>query len=240
MSEPSWRKCCAVSLTILCFSNLLVLLFLSNAVQNIPGPHPLHALQFIDRIGLYSTIFANHQDNTIVDISTWPLAYNTLQQLLHPEPGDLQAEINRLRGILLHDDSSAYYAWMIATFAPWTSVPTRILPGGKTKPLPPRAVEVARDSLRCDNKNLNILRDATLNFADIIKCKNSLLAKEINGTPAEIRQQVGLRIRSWGKDWKLCMVLAILQEVMQGRDFPQRKNIILLHSPAYPLNDLIC
>ncbi|KAJ5980843.1 hypothetical protein N7481_008141 [Penicillium waksmanii] len=182
------------------------------------GPHPLHALQFIDRIGIYSTIFANHHDQAVADTSSWSLAYNSLQQILYPEPGSLEADIDRLRAILMHRDDSAYYAWMIATFAPWTSVPIRTLPGPKGKPLPTRPVEVARDGLRCDNKNLMVLRDATLNFADIIKWKNSLLANEISGTPAEIRQQTGLRIRGWGKDWRLCMVLAILQEVMQGRD----------------------
>lgn len=185
------------------------------------GPNPLKALQFIDRIGIYSTIFANHQDQVVANTSTWPLAYNTLQQLLHPGTGNLQADINRLREILVRDDTSAYYAWMIATFAPWTSVPSRTLSGTKSKPVPTRPVEVARDSLRCDNKNLNILRDATLNFSDITKWKNSWLANQISGTPAEIRQQIGLRIRSWGKDWRLCMVLAILQEVMQGGDFSQ-------------------
>lgn len=194
----------------------------SNVILIYKGPHPLHALQFIDRIGLYSTIFANHQDEVVADTSTWSLAYNTLQQLLHPETGDLKADIERLRGTLVRDDSSAYYSWMIATFAPWTSVPMRTF-GGKAKPLPPRPVEVGRDSLRCDNKNLNILRDATLHFADITQWKNSLLAKEISGTPAEIRQQVGLRIRSWGKDWRLCMVLAVLQEVMRGGDFSKGK-----------------
>jgi hypothetical protein len=101
----------------------------------------------------------------------------------------------------------------------------RTLPGPKGKPLPTRPVEVARDGLRCDNKTLYILRDATLNFAAIIKWKNSLLAHEISGTPAEIRQQTGLRIRGWGENWRLCVVLAILQEVMQGVDLSQGKKI---------------
>ena len=179
------------------------------------GPDPHGALQFIDRLGLYPTIFANHQDKVTADTSTWPLAYNALARLLQPESNE--AALERVREILVCDKSSHYTAWMIAAFAPWTSVPTREQ-GSEKKPPPTRPVEVGRDSLKTDNKTLFILRDATLHFRDIVKWKNSLLGNTIQATPAEIRQKIGLRIRSWGKEWRLCVVLAILQEVMGGRD----------------------
>ncbi|KAJ5585028.1 uncharacterized protein N7459_004828 [Penicillium hispanicum] len=184
------------------------------------GPDPRGALHFIGRIGLYHTIFANHQDEVTPDISTWPLAYNNVAQLLYPHPEQTDFEVvERMHRFLIIDESSPYYAWMIAAFAPWTSVPPR----GKIgkKPPPTRPVEVGRDSLRSDNKTLNILRDATWNYKDITKCKFSLLENTISGTAAEIRQQIGLRIRAWGKDWRLCVVLAMLQEAMEGRDFSE-------------------
>ncbi|CEJ58203.1 hypothetical protein PMG11_06869 [Penicillium brasilianum] len=179
------------------------------------GPDPHGALQFIDRLGLFPTIFANHQDDVTADTSTWPLAYNALAQLL--QPGSTENVLERIREILLRDQSSHYYAWMIAAFAPWTSVPARAS-GNEKRPPPTRPVEVGRDSLKADNKLLYILRDATLHFQNIIDNKNSLLGNTIQATPAEIRQHIGLRIRSWGKEWRLCVVLAILQEVMRGRD----------------------
>ncbi|KAF7716155.1 Uncharacterized protein PECH_005431 [Penicillium ucsense] len=182
------------------------------------GPDPRGALHIIDRLGLYPTIFANHQDNVTADTSTWPLAYNTLARLLHPS--DTDESLHPIRQRLLQDPSSHYSAWMIAAFAPWTSVPSRSQ-GTEKKPPPLRPVEVGRDSLRADNKTLFILRDATAHFGDIIACKNSLLGGTLQASPAEIRQQIGLRIRSWGKEWKLCIVLAILQEVMRGRDLVQ-------------------
>lgn len=187
-----------------------------------PGPDPRGALEFIDRLHLYHTIFANHQDNIAADISRWPLAYNALARLLQPmaEDGEeVKDATQRLRQILMSDYSSQYYAWVIAAFAPWTSVPPREGLGTKSKPPPQRPVEVGRDSLRSDNKTLNILRDGTLHYEGIIKCKGSLISDTLQGTPAEARQQVGLLIRSWGKEWRLCVVLAILQELMQGRDF---------------------
>lgn len=181
-------------------------------------------MQFIDRLRLYHTIFANHQDDVVADISTWHLAYNGFARLLHPKAEDSEkakAGAERLRQILVSDDASQYYAWVITAFAPWTSVPARKGLGTKSKPPPARPVEVGRDSLRSDNKTLNILRDGALHYEDIIKCKTLLLSNAIDGTPAEVRQQIGLRIRSWGKEWKLCVVLAILQEVMQGHDFSE-------------------
>lgn len=179
-------------------------------------------MEFIDRLHLYTTIFANHQDDVAVVSSAWPLAYNALARLLQPRTDDgeeVKAATQRLRQILVSDDASQYYAWVIAAFAPWTSVPPRAGLGTKSKPPPQRPVEVGRDSLRSDNKTLNILRDGTVHYEDIIKCKGSLITDAIDGTPAEVRQQIGLRIRSWGKEWRLCVILAILQEVMWGHDF---------------------
>lgn len=193
----------------------------------IVGPDPHGALQFIDRLGLYPTIFANHQDEVTADTSTWPLAYNALARLLQPK--STEAALERVRQILLRDKTCYYNAWMIAAFAPWTSVPARGT-GSEKRPPPTRPVEVGRDSLKADNKTLFILRDATLHFRDIIECKNSLLGNTIQATPAEIRQQIGLRIRSWSKEWRLCVVLAILQEVMRGRDLTDGRTSI--HNPS--------
>ncbi|OQE44641.1 hypothetical protein PENCOP_c002G04053 [Penicillium coprophilum] len=186
------------------------------------GPDPRGALELIDRLQLFSTIFANHQDEVKADTSTWPFAYNTMARLLHPEAGDseeVQAVTERVRDILFRDETTIYYAWMIATFAPWTSIPGRT--GKGTKPLPPRAVEVGRDSLRTDNKTLNALRASALHYKEAIVTKNALLANEISGTPAEIRQRIGLQLRSWNKDWKLCILLAIMQEAMALREFAE-------------------
>lgn len=187
------------------------------------GPDPRGALHIIDRLGLYPTIFANHQDDVSVDTSTWPLAYNTLARIFNPS--DTEESLKRIRRILLEDPSTHSSAWMIAAFAPWTSVPSRSQ-GKEKRPPPLRPVEVGRDSLKADNKTLFILRDATAHFEDIIACKNSLLQGTIQASAAEIRQQIGLRIRSWGKEWRLCVLLAILQEVMRGRDLSPGKQSI--------------
>lgn len=190
-------------------------------------------MHFIDRLGLYPTILANHQDDVGVDTSSWSLAYDSVEKVLSGEAGssaDARAAVEGVRSILIRDASETYYAWVIAMFAPWSTVPARENKGPKAKPLPPRAVEVARDSLRSDNKTMSILSDAVNNSGDIINVKSSLLESSISGTTAEIRQKVGLHIRSWKKDWRLCMLLAVLQEIMRGEDFFQGRFNFHAHS----------
>ncbi|KAH3205719.1 hypothetical protein KXV92_008144 [Aspergillus fumigatus] len=181
------------------------------------GPDPRGALQLIDRLGLYHTIFANHQDDISADTSTWSLAYNALESLLHPE-GPSKTALENVRDFLMRSPLESYHAWMIAALAPWSSVPQRVAQGPKAKPLPPRAAEVARDSLRSDNKLTSVLGDASASWRSIIDVKSSLLEGRMNGTTPEVRQQIGLYIKSWKKDWRLCIVLAILQEVMRGAE----------------------
>lgn len=185
-------------------------------------------MHFIDRLQLYPTIFANHQDDVGVDTSSWSLAYNSLQKILHPpkDSGEITAVIERVRSLLIRDSPETYYAWIIAAFAPWSTVPGRLpKPAAKAKPLPPRTAEVARDSLRADNKTIVILKCASINASSIIDTKSSLLENRLGGTAAEIRQQIGLLIISWNKDWRLCVLLCILQEIMNGGEFSKGKDL---------------
>ncbi|GKZ32041.1 CCA tRNA nucleotidyltransferase, mitochondrial [Aspergillus brasiliensis] len=180
------------------------------------GPNPRDALQFIDSLGLYPTIFANHQDDAQADTSSWALAYNALEKIL--KEGSNATTLN-VRDFLIRDKLESYYAWIIAAFAPWSSVPSRVATGPKAKPLPARTAEVARDSLRADNKTIAVIGDAAQNWQAITDVKNSVLEGRMDGTAAEVRQQVGLHIRSWRKDWRLCILLAIFQEIMNGGKF---------------------
>jgi hypothetical protein len=130
--------------------------------------------------------------------------------------------VKRARTLLVRDTLEKHYAWMIAAHAPWSVVPTRPAPNGK-KSFLPRMAEVARDSLRADNKTVTILGQTANHWRNIINVKAAVVEGQMQGTSAVIRQQVGLHIRSWEKDWRLCIVLSILQEIMQGGEFVQGK-----------------
>ncbi|KAL5336408.1 hypothetical protein BJX70DRAFT_390026 [Aspergillus crustosus] len=182
------------------------------------GPDPRRALHIIDRLNLYPTIFPNQLDDAVADTSTWSPAYNGLHRLLYSE--DEPEVISQVRTLLIRDQLQEYYSWMIATFAPWSAVASRVQEK-KAKPLPPRAAEVARDSLRADNKTVDVVGQAARNWRSIIDVKSALIEDRMQGTAAELRQQVGLHIRSWSKDYRLCVLLALLQEIMQGGEFVQ-------------------
>jgi tRNA nucleotidyltransferase (CCA-adding enzyme) len=49
--------------------------------------------------------------------------------------------------------------------------------------------------------------------------KTALVEGRMEGTAAEVRQQLGLHIRSWSTDWRFCVLLSLLQEIMQGGNF---------------------
>ncbi|PWY87530.1 ATP :tRNA-specific tRNA nucleotidyltransferase [Aspergillus heteromorphus CBS 117.55] len=187
------------------------------------GPDPRGALHLIDSLGLYSTIFANHMDDVQADTSSWSLAYNGLEALLSPDAGP---DVARLRHFLVRDRRETYYAWMIAAFAPWSSVPGRVPKTSKSKPLPPRTVDVARDSLRSDNKSMSLIGAAAKNWRHVIEIKDFVLINTHRSsdqiTPEKLRQKVGLAIRSWStSDWRLCILLAILQGHMHGQNLQE-------------------
>jgi hypothetical protein len=185
-------------------------------------------LNYIDRLSLFSTIFANHRDDVDVNTSSWSLAYTSLDRITNaPGGGDeLSPATNRVRDILLREELETYHAWVVATFSPWAIVPARQQGKSDKQPAPPRVAEVARDSLRLDNKTVSILKDAATHFRDVSDLKTSVVSGSIAGTKPEVRQHVGLAVRSWKKDWRMCVIMALLQEIMAGGGFSKGKHLL--------------
>ncbi|KAL4797871.1 hypothetical protein BDV19DRAFT_377359 [Aspergillus venezuelensis] len=178
------------------------------------GPDPRGALHIIDRLNIYPIIFANYQDEATADMTSWSVAYNSLHRML--TSNDESEAVSSVRKLLVRGPSDEYYAWVIAAFVPWSTIAAR---PSKGKPVPPRTSEAARDGLRGDNKMVTLLKHASNNWRSIIEVKTALVDDKMQGTAAEQRQQIGLHMRSWGADWRLCLLLSILQEIMQGGDF---------------------
>lgn len=182
-------------------------------------------MEYIDKLSLYSTIFANHRDKVEVDTSSWSLAYNSLERLLKiPDDDDeIASAARRVRDILVRDATERYQAWLVAAFLPWAPVPSHEQQQPGKKPPPARAAEIARDSLRSDNKTMNVLSDAATHFRAVGDLKTSFIAGSIPGTGTEIRLHVGLSIRSWKKDWRMCVLASILHEIAGGAEFQRGK-----------------
>jgi tRNA nucleotidyltransferase (CCA-adding enzyme) len=124
----------------------------------------------------------------------------------------------RVREILIRDTSDAFSAWLMALFSPWASVPARPKGQKDKKEPPPRVVEISKEGIKADNKTVSILRDAAENYNSVIELKSTFLGKKISGTAKDIRQHVGLALRSWKKDWRMCVLMGFLQEVMAGKN----------------------
>ncbi|WEW61206.1 CCA tRNA nucleotidyltransferase, mitochondrial [Emydomyces testavorans] len=184
------------------------------------GPHPLMALRIIERLGLYDTIFANHQDDVGVDVSSWSRGYRALMAILddsYNELNTLQQDQALLRDILVRDEDDVFHSWMLAALSPWTTVPQKETAPNK-KELPPRAAMVARDSLRTDNKMISILKSTTKYHGLVSELKSAFLKQALGETLPDIRWRLGKGIRIMSTYWRLCVVQAILLEVMQGEE----------------------
>jgi hypothetical protein len=176
-------------------------------------------LQYINHLGLYDTVFANHRDEVGVDTSSWEHACHSLMILLHDSfdcsavPLTLRQSI---RDLLIRNKNECYYSWMLAALSPWARVPAAVPQNERSRQPPPRAATIARDSLRADNKTINILTAAVKYREMISNIKTSFLRGSLGQTVPEIRQTLGQSIRIWGQDWRLCVVLAMLVEIMES------------------------
>ncbi|KMU78011.1 tRNA nucleotidyltransferase [Coccidioides immitis RMSCC 3703] len=184
------------------------------------GPDPLMALHIIERLGLYDTIFANHQDDVVVDVSSWSRAYESLMAILDDSYNEVtisQESRATLRSILIRHEEDTYHSWMLAALSPWAVVPQKEPPPNK-KELPPRPSMVARDSLRADNKTVDILKSGAKHYGMVSDLKSAFLNRELGKTLPDIRWRIGRSIRIMGADWRLCFIQAVLLEIMQGEE----------------------
>ena len=64
-----------------------------------------------------------------------------------------------------------------------------------------------------------------------------MILNDIPGTAAEVRQHVGLQIRSWKKDWRLIVLMALLQEIAAGVE--SRKGILMHYLAMNDATDFV-
>lgn len=199
------------------------------------GPNPCGVLYLIDQLDLYSTLFTTDTNGFHADTSSWRIAYESLARLIRPRTQDddgLKGACEHMRSILLRNPFDTYNAWMITTLVPWITIPEVTVTGTFRRhpihqPHPPWAVEVAKDSFYPSLGNLVMLGEVSLCFRRVIEVKSAFLENRLGRTVEEIREQLTLHIESWGVNWRLSMIMAILQEIMTRHDFRQGKLVLL-------------
>jgi tRNA nucleotidyltransferase/poly(A) polymerase len=168
----------------------------------------LTALKFIDRLGLYSTIFTDptHDSIPVVDSSVWHTAYMCLDAILSNNSP------RSIHQILMRTSESWELAWLLAALVPWAPLgaPRQTRPGAKR--LPPYASMAAREGIKANHRTLNVITGAFRNWEAILKMKNDFVRGEVY---TKQRDVVGMAIRRWDADggqWKLHALLAIMVE----------------------------
>jgi hypothetical protein len=174
--------------------------------------NPRSALQLIDRLGLYSTIFTVplNQECPVPETSDWHVAYDCLKVLKSNDtPGSIYQS-------LVRSEDAKYLAWILAALVPWSSVPQTPPAKQKGKALPMGGV-VAREGIKADNKICSVVSGAFNHYQEIIELKNAILVKT---SYTNERDTVGMTIRRWesqGGNWRLQALFAILVETMNGK-----------------------
>ncbi|CZR63291.1 related to tRNA nucleotidyltransferase [Phialocephala subalpina] len=177
------------------------------------GNNPRSALQLIDRLCLYSTIFTDPTIHLSPSPSTenWSVVYDCLEELKSNEtPKSVYQS-------LVRSDDAKYLSWILAALTPWSTVP-ELVPVKKGKlPLPLGAM-VAREGIKADNKTINVVTGAFRNLEQITKLKDDIGRKE---SYVNERDTVGMSIRRWdtqGGHWRLQALYALLVEALKRND----------------------
>jgi tRNA nucleotidyltransferase (CCA-adding enzyme) len=195
-------------------------------------------LKYIDRLGLYSTIFTNPLKETPTPSTTeWHVAYECLSEL--KSGGATPGSIYKM---LIRDDTDKFMSWILAAIVPFAPL---INPPRKAdeKKIDEMGVQVAREGIKLESKQCAIVSLALRNRLDIIATKEAVLGKK---TWIHERDTLGMKIRGWGTNWRLHTMFALLVEAMEGRfqasawqtliDHLEEMNLMNVDSAARPLD----
>ncbi|KAI1321929.1 hypothetical protein F5Y16DRAFT_413587 [Xylariaceae sp. FL0255] len=182
------------------------------------GNNPRRALQYINDLGLYHTIFTDPTTAgaLLPDVSKWHLAYDCLGSLSqNSTPGSIYR-------VLVRTDEASYYAWNLAALCPWGSIEEPVHTGPGKIP-PPFITLAAREGIKAPNKLCDLITGAYRNRKEILSLKGAVVAK---APYISERDQFGMAIRRWeskGGHWRLQVLFALLVEATP-RWSPSSKN----------------
>jgi tRNA nucleotidyltransferase (CCA-adding enzyme) len=183
------------------------------------GPRPFTALHLIDRLGLFLTVFScpRAEGLELCKDFNWEAAYTVLADMVMDAPrSPLTPDDKTIIRTLVRTDEELYHSWLLAAFVPWVFSHTRdgVEPAkGKVELI----VEMARESIKAENKLSEILDGAMKNREDLLM-KSDIVSKlppsELEARPFnhQTRGDLGMAIRRWGRHWRLHTVFAILVE----------------------------
>lgn len=184
------------------------------------GPRPRMALDFINRFGLYRTVFTDptRELPSEADTDLFQPAYELVQSILEGE-SDAPAVI---KTTLLRDADEKYLAWICATMIPWADAPTVPHPKPTQRPLI-TAYLVAREGFKAPNKVCDVVAASISNSEKIqnvvAQCAKGLRRPDTINPEEDPtgRDTLGMALRSWGSTWRTQVFFNLIYEVVVGR-----------------------
>ncbi|KAI9821707.1 MAG: CCA tRNA nucleotidyltransferase, mitochondrial [Pycnora praestabilis] len=194
------------------------------------GPDPHRALNLIDRLNLYNTIFTDPASPEPIQASTdtWKQAYDCVGAIFtnnasKPMEAPLPQDI--IKSSIARDSEDIHMAWLLAALTPWADVPAPVVPSSSNKISQPLAACIAREGLKINNKAYEIIINAFRHAEEVTALKNALVEQKrtfsssIRSADTTLtRDTLGMAIRRWGAQWRFHALLALLLEstALQG------------------------
>ncbi|KAI9836640.1 MAG: hypothetical protein M1819_001274 [Sarea resinae] len=195
------------------------------------GPDPKMALELIDRLNLYDTIFTDPTKDDLPTPSTqaWAIAYDCAQDLLGAGAEDSTPsgtfETN-ISSTLIRNKEDDYLAWILTALTPWIDTPDPPRSGSKIPP--PVAASVAKEGIKANNKVFDVVVGAFRNAEEIKNLKDGVVEAKAKAPSrrgkddsATARDTLGMAIRRWGPNWRSHALLALLRELIDRQESRQ-------------------
>ncbi|KAL8726395.1 MAG: hypothetical protein Q9166_006746 [cf. Caloplaca sp. 2 TL-2023] len=205
-----------------------------EVTKMLQGPNPHQALQLIDRLGLYQTIFTDPASDSAPSALTfahWSRAYNQLQAFVTASPKEKNSnDVRIIKSILLSHPEDIYHMWLVSAFVPWARVSPAAPKKPKAKSAPTPAATTAREGIKADNNSVKLIENAAAHLADIVQVKDAAIDEGPSTTsPLKRKQEIisreaqGMAIRRWGPSWRCSVMFAVLTQVTEVSPREQRE-----------------
>lgn len=205
------------------------------------GPDPLMAIELIDRLGLYNTIFTDPTRDLASgpDLSYFAPAYQFVSTVLSADAKGIAPVIPQT---LARDEEEKYLAWLCAALMPWADAPQ--VPHEKPTQRPYYAAFlVAKEGFKAPNKVADVIAASLRNGEEIQqlvdRCYNQLKRPNATtgGEDATSRDVLGMAIRRWGASWRTQVLFNLTHEIVLGNVSRERESPF---PPYLQLNQSTC
>lgn len=203
----------------------------------IPGPDPCAAVQLIDRLDLYGTIFMDPKAavHECPKTETWRFVCGSLNELVKTglKGNERSTDLHNIAAVLLRDSEDLYLAWMMSCFVPWADTK---LPAPNSKTPTTAAAIAAREGIKAKNTLSKIINNAGLEMKYVIRMKDSAASQLKSLTSplkrkdcSSTRELQGQAIRHWGPHWRSIAIHALLVQLGEFRNESGKSSINLHH-----------